>query len=35
MVNKNINFIFTEPEFKKNEYKILLDFLQQYSRKEK
>lgn len=35
MVNKNINFIFTEPEFKKDEYKILLDFLQQYSKKEK
>ncbi|WP_330743840.1 hypothetical protein [Chryseobacterium sp. CP-77] len=35
MVNKNINFIFTEAEFKENEYKILLDFLQQHSTKEK
>lgn len=35
MVNKNINFIFTKPEFKENEYKILLNFLQQYSKKEK
>lgn len=35
MVNKNINFIFTEPEFKENEYKILLDYLQEYSKKEK
>ncbi|MBP1167022.1 hypothetical protein JOE44_003906 [Chryseobacterium sp. PvR013] len=35
MVNNKINFIFTEPEFKENEYKILLDFLHQYSKKEK
>ncbi|MDR4951513.1 hypothetical protein REB14_04855 [Chryseobacterium sp. ES2] len=35
MVNNKVNFIFTEPEFKENEYKILLDFLQQHSTKEK
>ncbi|WP_126652485.1 hypothetical protein [Chryseobacterium aureum] len=33
MLNNKINFIFTEPEFKENEYKILLDFLQQHSKK--
>ncbi|MDQ1855844.1 hypothetical protein [Chryseobacterium sp. WLY505] len=31
----NNNFIFTESEFKENEYKILLDSLQHYSKKEK
>jgi hypothetical protein len=35
MINKNMNFIFTKSEFKENEYKILLDFLQQYSKKKK
>ncbi len=35
MVNNKINFIFTEAEFRENEYKILLDFLQRHSTKEK
>lgn len=35
MVNNKVNFIFTEAAFKENEYKILLDFLQQHSTKEK
>ncbi|MCJ7933492.1 MAG: hypothetical protein MUW56_07605 [Chryseobacterium sp.] len=35
MLDKRIKFIFTKPEFKENEYKTLLDFIQQYSHKEK
>ncbi|RXM40604.1 hypothetical protein BOQ62_05305 [Chryseobacterium sp. CH21] len=35
MVNNKINFVFTEAEFKENEYKILIDFLQRYSTKGK
>ncbi len=33
--NNKISFILTEPEFKENGYDILLNFLQQYSKKEK
>ncbi|WP_431610561.1 hypothetical protein [Chryseobacterium sp. 'Rf worker isolate 10'] len=34
MLNDKINFVFTESEFKGQDYTILLDFLQQYSKKE-
>jgi len=34
MLNNKINFVFTEPEFKENEFTILLDFLQRHSKKE-
>lgn len=35
ILNNKISFILTESEFKENEYNILLDFLQEYSKKEK
>lgn len=35
ILNNSFHFIFTENDFKENDYKILIGFLEQYSKKEK
>lgn len=35
IINNNINFVFSESDFKENDYKTFTSFLEQYSKKEK
>lgn len=35
MINSNINFVFSESDFKESDYKTFTSFLEQYSKKEK
>ncbi|MDN3691132.1 hypothetical protein QWZ06_02060 [Chryseobacterium tructae] len=35
ILNNSLHFVFTETDFKENDYKTFMDFLEQYSKKEK